>query len=133
MSSGNIEVYRSALDAFNRRDRAAFLAACDAALENFPPSEWPESRHVRGAEAVWDFLVENQDPWDEAAFEAVEPIEEFNDAVVAQVRGELRGSASGASVPWMYWHVVKFRDGKATEFRWFADRANALEAARPPE
>jgi ketosteroid isomerase-like protein len=132
MGKENIEIYRSALDAFNRRDKAAFLAVCDPDLENVPPREWPESRRVRGAEAVWDFLVENQDPWQEATFEVVEPIEASGDGVVAQVRGELRGSASGAGVPWLYWHAVRFRGGTATEFRWFADRAEAVAAAGIP-
>ncbi len=129
MSQEIVEGLRQALDAFNRRDRAAWLALCDPELENVPPRDWPESDPIRGREAVWDFFVEAQDAWEESPFEYVELIEAGNDKVVADMRREARGKASGASVAWSYWQVFTFRDGKALRFEWFADRAEALEAA----
>jgi len=124
----NVESYRQALDAFNRRDRAAWLAFCDPELENVPPRDWPESRTVRGSEAVWDFFIEGSEPW-EGNLEPFGPIEEGDDKLVAQVRGEVRGKASGAAVAWSFWHVVTYREGRALRFEGFADRAEALEAA----
>ena len=53
---------------------------------------------------------------------------QLKDKVVADMRREARGKASGASVAWSYWQVFTFRDGKALRFEWFADRAEALEA-----
>jgi ketosteroid isomerase-like protein len=133
MSQENVERYRQALDAFNRRDRAAWAALSDPELENVPPRDWPESDSLRGYEAVWDFFVEAQDAWEESPFENVELIDAGNDKVVADVRREARGKASGASVAWNYWLVVTFRNGKAWRMEWFADRAEALEAVGPRE
>jgi ketosteroid isomerase-like protein len=48
-------------------------------------------------------------------------------------RREMRGKASGAGVVYDYWLVVTYRNGKALRAEWFADRAEALEAAGPSE
>jgi ketosteroid isomerase-like protein len=128
MSRENVEVARKALDAFNRRDRAAWLTLHDPECENFPPRDWPESDPIQGYEAVWDFFVETQEGWEEGPYEFVELIDAGNDKVVASVGREVRGKASGASVAWSYWQVVTFRNGKLLRMEWFANRAEALEA-----
>jgi ketosteroid isomerase-like protein len=58
MSEESAESVRRAVDAFNRRDRATWLALCDPDIEWRPPAEWPESAPIRGAEAVWDFMIQ---------------------------------------------------------------------------
>jgi ketosteroid isomerase-like protein len=126
MSQGNVESLRQGLDAFNRRDSAAWLAFCDPELENLPPRDWPESDPIRGPEAVWDFYVEAQDAWEEGSFQYVELIDTGNDTVVADMRRVAQGKASGASVAWRYWQVCTFRNGKALRIEWFAERVDAL-------
>ena len=135
MSQENVERLRRCLDAFNRRDLAAWLALCDPELENIPPRDWPESDPVRGPKAVWDFLVEAQEAWGEESppFEYAELIDAGGEMVVADVRRDVRGRASGAAVPWSYWQVAAFRDGKLLHSDWFADRSEALEAAGRPD
>jgi ketosteroid isomerase-like protein len=58
---------------------------------------------------------------------------EFIDAgansVVAHQRREMRGKTSGATVVWSYWVVFMFRNGKVIRSEWFANQADALEAA----
>ena len=132
MSQENVELARSALDAFNRRDKAAWLALSDAAVENIPPSDWPESGRVQGPERVWDFLVAAQDVWgDESApFEYVEIFDVGSDKVAADLRRDVRGKSSGASVVFSYWQVGTFRNGKMVRLEWFGSRGEALEAAR---
>ena len=73
--------------------------------------------------------MNNVDAWgDESSpYTHVELIDVGADTVAAQVSAEVRGIASGASVPWSYWQVVTFRDGKALRIEWFADRAEALK------
>jgi ketosteroid isomerase-like protein len=132
-SRENRETLRRALDAFNRRDKAAWLAACNPDAENIPPSEWPENAPIRGAEAIWDFYVEAVKVWEEGAFEWGEMIDVRPDTIVANQRREMRGKASGAAVVWSYWVVFKFRARKIVFSAWFADRAEALEAAGLPE
>lgn len=129
MSEENLEIYRRTLDAFNRRDKDAWLAACDPELENIPPRDWPESREVRGSEAVWDFLVEGNEPWEENRIEIFELLDAGDDKIVAEIRSEVRGKSSGAAVPWSFWHVITLRNGLALRFEYFADRAEALKAA----
>jgi hypothetical protein len=48
-----VESVRRAVDAFNRRDSATWLALCDPDIEWRPLAEWPESAPIRGAEAVF--------------------------------------------------------------------------------
>ena len=129
MSRENVERLRQGLYAFNRGDRAAWRALCDPEVENVPPRDWPESDSIRGRDGVWGFVVEGQDPWGEGStpFEYVELLD-AGDRIVAHMRREVRGKASGASVAWSYWQVGTFRDGKLVRIEWFADRAEALEA-----
>ena len=128
MSQENVEAMRRALDAFNRRDMAAWLAVCDAEAEDVPPWEWPESEVTQGSEAIWDLYVGNMGPWDGAVFEYFDFIEAGANAVVAHFGGEVKGKASGAPVAWNYWQVGTFRDRKLIRIEWFADRAEALKS-----
>jgi len=41
----------------------------------------------------------------------------------------MRGRASGADVEINYWIVITFRAGRVVRDQWFANRAEALEAA----
>jgi ketosteroid isomerase-like protein len=128
MSQQNVELFRQALDAFNRRDRDAWLALCEPDFENAPPSDWPESAPMRGREAIWDFFVSNMDPWEESRFEFGELID-AGERVVAEQHATVRGKSSGARVAWSYWHVLTVRDGRAVRSDWFITRAEALAAA----
>jgi ketosteroid isomerase-like protein len=129
MSEGNVEVIRRGLDALNRRDKDLWNRVCDPEVENFPPREWPESAPARGIDATWEFFVEAVDTWDSAEYAWGEVIVVGRDRLVAHQLSELRGRASGAEVAWDYWVVFTFRDERVLRFEWFADRADALEAA----
>jgi ketosteroid isomerase-like protein len=128
MSQENVETLRQALDAFNRRDRAKWLAVCDPEVENVPPRDWPESEPIRGSGAVWDFYIKGNEPWEDSPFQYLDVIDAGTDKVVADTRREARGKASGVSIEWRYWLVVTIRNGKTLRIEWFADRAEALKA-----
>ena len=119
---------RAALDAFNRRDKDAFLEACHPSIRNVPPREWPEFVITHGPEAVWDFFVANNDTWEESPLGYAEIVDAGSDTIVGQLHGELRGTASGVAVEWSFWQVVTFRDGKIAHLQWFSDRVEALGA-----
>ena len=130
MSEDNVEALRTGLDAFNRRDKAAWIANCDPEIENFPPREWPESAPLRGPEAIWEFFVDAQGAWEEGAYEwGGEVIKVASDKLVAHQRRQLRGKSSGVGVGWSFWVICTFRNGKLLRLEWFTDRAEALEAA----
>ncbi len=86
-------------------------------------------RPIRGAEASWDFYVENAGAFDEGSFELAEIFDAGADKVVANQRREMRGKASGAVIVYDFWVVITFRAGKQVRWEWFADRADALQAA----
>src|SRR4051794_14338724 len=128
MSRENVETLHQAMDAFNRRDRTAWLALCDPEYETVPSDDWPEIEPIRGAETAWDFYVQADEPWEQGHYEYVDVLDAGNDRVVARMRREARGKASGVSVEYSYWIVVTFRNGKAFRIQWFEDRKEALEA-----
>jgi ketosteroid isomerase-like protein len=48
MPDGDLDVFRRAFDAFNRRDFAGREAACDPDFTDIPPRDWPENEPTRG-------------------------------------------------------------------------------------
>jgi ketosteroid isomerase-like protein len=128
MSQENVEIFRQALDAFNRRDKAAWMAECDPELENVPPADWPEFEPLRGREAVWEFWIAGNEPWGLVAYESSELLAVENNTIVTRLQSEMEGTASGARVTWSFWLVARFRKAKLVRIEWFDNRAEALEA-----
>ncbi len=128
MSQENVVSLRQNLDAFDRRDQAAFLAGRDPACEVVPDDDWPEAGVIRGSEAVWDFYVSVAETFQMDSADA-EIIDAGGDKVVVHRAAQVRGRASGANVLFGYSAVNTFREGKIVRDQWFADRAEALEAA----
>ncbi len=52
MSQENVKLFHDAFDAFNRRDRSAWLELYDPEFQNIPPRDWPESAAIKGPDAV---------------------------------------------------------------------------------
>lgn len=129
MSQENVETLRQAVDAFNRRDKPAWLATTHQEGEMVPATEWPESTSIRGAEAIWGFYIEVAAAWEDGSYELGEIIDSGTDKIVANARLLTRGKASGVGVEFSYWLLSTFRDGKAIRLEWFAERTEALEAA----
>ena len=129
MSQENVGSLRASVAAFNRQDKAAWLATFDNDAVMIPAREWPEKAPIRGAESIWDFYLEVTAHWDGGSTELAEIIEAREDTVVSNARRETRGKASGAGVEFDYWTVTTFRRGRATRVEWFSDRGAALEAA----
>ena len=128
MSQENVETCRQVLDAFDRRDRAAWLAPFDQAFEVVPDRSWPEAGVISGREAVWDFYVSVAETFGMDSADA-EIIDAGRDKVLVHRSAQVRGQASGANVLFGYSVVTTFRDGKIVRDQWFADRAEALKAA----
>jgi ketosteroid isomerase-like protein len=128
MSQENVISARQNLDAFDRRDRAAFLAARDPACEVVPDERWPEPGVITGREAAWDFYVSVAEALGMDSTDA-EIIDAGGEKVVGHRAAEARGQASGATVVFGYSVVTTFREGKIVREEWFADRTEALKAA----
>ena len=128
MSQENVATYGENIDAFDRRDRAAFLSARDPACEAIPDGNWPETAPIRGREAVWEFYVSVADAFGMDSADA-EIIEAGGDKVLVHREAQARGQMSGVEVMFDWSTVVPFREGKIVREQWFADRSAALEAA----
>ena len=130
MSRESIEAIRRGLIAFNERDRGAWLALCQPTMENVPPKGWPESDAVMGPDAVYDFFVANNEIWaDGGRFSHGEIVELEGSRVLAEVRADLHGEASGAAVTWSYWQLVSTTGMRVDKIEWYLTREEAFEAA----
>lgn len=124
-----MENIRQQNDAFNRRDKAAWLDTLDPDAVMVPAHEWPETAPMRGAEAIWDFYIQVDATWEENRFEIGELLEAPGGAILVEVTRSASGKTSGAPVRFDYWALTTFRRGKQARIDWFAGRAEALEAA----
>ena len=127
MSQENAVSLRESLDAFDRRDRDAFLAFRDPGCEVIPDRNWPEADAIRGREAAWDFYLSVAETFGMVSDDA-EIINAGGDRVLAHRKAPARGRASGAEAVFEYSVVVTFRNGKIVRDQWFSDRLAALEA-----
>jgi ketosteroid isomerase-like protein len=129
MSQENVETMRRSLEAFDRRDRNAWLALRHPDVEVVPARVWPEADVIRGPEAGWDFYVAALDAFEAIDFgDAVELVDAGADEVLIHYGQAVRGKTSGAEVQFVFWVVVTFRDGKTVRDHWFVDQAEALKA-----
>jgi ketosteroid isomerase-like protein len=130
---GNIEVFRRAADAFDRRDRATWISYCDERFEVVPYSEFPEGEVVRGPEAGWEYYVALTEPFETRDYAGDADYEELSRSqILVHQQSAVRGRTSGADVDLDFWTVVTFREGKMLRAQWFLSRGEALAAADPP-
>src|SRR5919107_792565 len=130
MSQRSIELVRQGIDAFNRRDFDAALAALsdDVRWERFLSRTETDTPLVRGKEelrGVWESQVEAVD----LRLEPEEFIAVGDDKVIVPSRMVAHGSGSeialSAAVTWV-WTIDE--EGLATKVEAFDSRAAALEA-----
>jgi ketosteroid isomerase-like protein len=131
MSQENVEVFKRAFDAINRRDAEALLFELD------PEVEWHSAilmamggKQVmyRGHEGVREWLRDLYETLSE--FHADYPnIRDRGDRTVAIGRVRARGRASEAEIESPHGIVAEFKHGKGIRIRTFLDPKEAVEAA----
>jgi len=128
MSQENVETMRKAMQAFNRRDGAAFDAVLRDDSVIVPVRAVLEGTTYRGADAGTRYCAAVDESWEALAWD-VEQLRDGGDLVLAvgYIRG--RGRDSGAAFDSRAGWVAHFRDGLITRFQTYADRDMALEAA----
>ena len=57
----------------------------------------PENATIHGPEAVWAFMLEINEPWEEGSYELVEAIDGGNDKAAAHMVRHVRGATSGVA------------------------------------
>jgi ketosteroid isomerase-like protein len=132
MSQQNIDVVREMLDAFNRGDVPAVIAAFDENCELDEPPEMPDRPAVgfHGHDGIRKWMTNLR----EVAGVQFEPTSftTSGDVIVSEWASRGLGQASGVPFGWRTFAVLHMRDGKILRARGFLSRDEALEAAGLP-
>lgn len=129
MSQENLEVVERAETALSERDLDSYLACCAEGIRVRAP--WgPVGGTYEGQDGVRRFWADIEAALPDLRV-TVERLESISpDRVVAFLRSTARAKASGVAVDLDTANVYDLADGRITGLRIFADRQEALEAAR---
>jgi ketosteroid isomerase-like protein len=124
------ELVRRMVEAFNRDDVEAVIAAFDEDCEIMEPPEMPDSPDVgyRGHAGVRDWMA-NLRGVASAGFEP-RRFESSGESVLCELASTGLGQASGVPVEWITYAVFALRGEKIARIEVFLSRAEALEAAQ---
>jgi ketosteroid isomerase-like protein len=129
MSQENVDVVRQMLDAFNRDDVAAVIAAFDEDCELYEPREVPDrpAPGFRGHDGIREWMANLR----ETAGVQFEPIgfTSSGETIFSEWASRGLGQASGVPIEWRTFAVIRMRDGKIARAQGFLSRDEALEAA----
>src|SRR5918994_6524245 len=89
MSQENVEVFRQSLDAFDRRDRASWLALRDTNCEVIPTATWPEADAIRGREAAWGFYLQAADAFERVPVDDAELVDAGPDMIARRFQASI--------------------------------------------
>ncbi len=133
MSERNVELVKTAYDAFNRGEMRTFFDALDREIEWKPDVEGIDPETRSGHDGVESYFSTRFEVWDHLR-EIPEELIDAGDCVVAIVSSQSRGKGSGVEVTERVAHVWTLRKGKAVRFEVFGDREAAIAAAKaaPP-
>lgn len=128
MSQENVEVMRTAIEAFNRRDGEGFDACLATDTEIVPVRAALEGITYVGPDAGTQYCRAVEQSWDDLRWE-VEEIRDGGQWVLALGRIRGKGHDTGAVVDSRAGWLAQFRGGLITKFQTYPDRTKALEAA----
>jgi len=128
--SSNVELVRSAYDAWNRRDVERLLEITDPEVAISPLVIGVTSAGPwQGHDGVRKLVADARDHW--ARFEIqCEKVLEVGERLVALVHVEAAARANGPTVTGNIAHLIELEDGLVTSFVAFRDRAAAVAAAQ---
>jgi ketosteroid isomerase-like protein len=132
MSQDNVELVRSAYEAFADGDLGTALAIFSPEVEIEDHDRSLSSPLVdRGSEGFLRLVARANEGFEEVRY-APEAFNEAGNRVLVDVRRTGRGSASGVPVEERQFHVWDMEDGRAVRLRAFLEREQALEAIGLP-
>ncbi len=123
MSQENVELAAQGIAAWQSQGVDGILDFLDADVEYRPADEPP----FQGKIAVRRYFQRWLEPWEDYSVRATEYLDAGETLIVGlALRG--RGKGSGIEIGMKLWCVFWFRDGKATRWVEYLDRAEALDA-----
>jgi ketosteroid isomerase-like protein len=128
VSQENVNAFRAVIEAINERGADAGLDLYDAEIEFREDPKFPEATVYRGRHEVVRNFREFTASFEYYRFEIEELRDAGRDKVMAIMREQARGKASGLKVDRRSGFVTTFRDGKVLSFEIYLDPADALEA-----
>jgi ketosteroid isomerase-like protein len=131
MSQENVELFKRAIDAYNRGDVDAFLEGLDPKVELHGALQTMfgrEATRYRGHDGVRQWVRDIDEALADTRLELPE-IRDLGDRTVAIGQLGARGKASGAETESPFGIVTEWKNGKATRVLCFLDPKEALEAA----
>jgi len=133
MSRENVEIVRSMLEAFNRDDADAVVAAFTEDCEVHEPPEMPDrpAHGFRGHDGIREWMGQLRGIAD-VRFE-LHDFSVAGDVIVSEWAARGRGQASGVPIAWSTFTVLHLRERRIARAAGFLTMAEALEAAGRPE
>jgi ketosteroid isomerase-like protein len=127
MSEENLNAVLAYIDAYNRRDFDAAVAAFDPDVEwVLPARQSSDSGH--GKDAVIHFWEQIDETFDDLQLRPQEHID-AGDRIATRLRHYGRAKSGVEIDTELYHQVVTFRDGRMVRIEYFASWPDALEAA----
>ena len=126
----NAEMARRGYAAWNGDDVEGLLATMHEDVDYVTSGVFPGMRErYEGHAGVRDFLEDFGGPWDRVDV-VPEVMEELDsERMLVRVRFQARGRG-GIEVERVFYNLLTYRDGLLAQFRGFAEREDALAAAR---
>ena len=126
--AAEIEAIKDAYAALNRNDIEGFAQILDPQIERIEPDGFPTAGTYRGLEAVKEHVSQGRSTWAEGACEP-ERFTVAGDKIVVLIHVRVRRKDPTEWIDGRIGDVFTFRNGKAIQFRTFADEQQALEWA----
>jgi ketosteroid isomerase-like protein len=126
MSQENVEIVRSAFEAWNAGDWDAVPELFDPNVVIRPSDDWPEAGPFVGLEAVTRWFGQLRETWDAQSTEPISDFIDVADHVVVRFlwRTTGRGPESNMEITIVY----TLRKGKISGMDYFWDHTDALKA-----
>jgi ketosteroid isomerase-like protein len=129
MSQENVELVRSASEAYIAGDIDAYADLMAEDVEVRPDASLPDAKPFRGREEFRSFLTDLDQGWEGRGRAEIREVFPVGDRVVARGDWGGKGRASGIDLRSNLTAIYTIREGRITKVEYFLDHAKALEAA----
>jgi uncharacterized protein len=127
MSRENVEVVRSAFEAWNEGDLEGVIAQITPETEFIPLRSQLEGVPYRGPDGMRQFARDAEEEWEYLRIDTDE-FHAVGDRVLMLGHFDARGRGSGMDLRFPVGWVATLRDGKITHLRTYSDQEEARQA-----